>query len=100
MNTQIIKKPVITEKSLSSANQENVYVFEVDRRANKNQIKEAIEQLFKVTVLDVNTVTKQRVYKATGRKRLKVLAAKTKHAFVKLKKGDSIKLFDVSGGEK
>ncbi|MFZ5376417.1 MAG: 50S ribosomal protein L23 [Patescibacteria group bacterium] len=97
MNLQIIKRPVITEKSLQLANSENVYVFEVDRSATKDQVKEAVEVLYKVNVVDVNTVMRPRVKKATGRKRMQVISAKTKKALVKLQKGQSIKLFDIGG---
>lgn len=99
MNPYIIKKPSITEKSLQLANVENVYTFEVNRLATKNQIKEAIEKLFNVSVVAVNTVMSQRVLKATGKKRLKVMTAKTKKALVKLKEGQSIALFDMGGNE-
>lgn len=55
---EIIKKPLHTEKSVTDRDGNN-YHFEVDRRANKIQIKEAIEKLFKVKVLDVRTVTRR-----------------------------------------
>ena len=50
----IIKKPLITEKS-SRLMEENKYSFMVDRRANKNQIKQAVEEIFNVRVRGVNT---------------------------------------------
>lgn len=99
MNPYIIKRPVITEKTLQLASQQNVFTFEVDRLATKNQIKEAIQELFKVSVVATNTVMSQRVAKTTGKKRLKVMSAKTKKACVKLKEGDSITLFDMGGQE-
>jgi len=52
---QIIRRPVITEKSNKLARLYNQYTFEVDRKANKLQIKQAVEQVFDVDVLIVNT---------------------------------------------
>lgn len=51
----IIKRPVITERT-SDMMAIKKYVFEVDRRANKTEIKQAIEQIFKVKVVSVNTM--------------------------------------------
>lgn len=58
MNYEIIKAPVITEKTNNLAS-ENVYVFKVDKKANKTQIKQAIESKFGVKVESVNTVNTQ-----------------------------------------
>ena len=52
----IIKAPIITEKSTSIASDERTYVFKVDAKANKTQIKEAIQKIFNVKVESVNTV--------------------------------------------
>ena len=52
----IIKKPVVTEKSTIARDEENKYLFEVDRGATKIDIRNAVEKLFKVTVLNVHTV--------------------------------------------
>jgi large subunit ribosomal protein L23 len=52
----IIKKPVITEKMTAISEKLNRYAFIVDRRANKIQIKESIEELYGVKVTDVNTM--------------------------------------------
>ncbi|WP_027091997.1 50S ribosomal protein L23 [Cohnella thermotolerans] len=51
----IIKRPVITERTSESIDQLK-YVFEVDLKANKTEIKQAIEQIFKVKVVKVNTL--------------------------------------------
>jgi large subunit ribosomal protein L23 len=53
--TEIIIKPIITEKYLKIAETQNQYGFIVDRKANKYQIKKAIEELYKVKVEKVNT---------------------------------------------
>ena len=85
----IIKAPIITEKSSTLA-QNNTYVFSVDVKANKTQIKEAIEKIFNVSVENVNTVNVKPKKKRVGR-----YAGKTnrvKKAIVKLKEGSSIEL--------
>ena len=53
---KIIKKPLITEKTFDLIEKENKLVFIVDRKANKNQIKKAIEKLHNVKVKKVNTM--------------------------------------------
>ena len=86
----IIKAPIITEKSSDLAQKENTYVFSVSVKANKTEIKEAIEKLFNVKVESVNTVNvrprKKRVGKYTG------YTNKVKKAYVKLQEGSSIAL--------
>ena len=51
----IILRPLITEKAQNMAQGQNKYAFEVDKRANKMQIKEAVEVAFSVNVQEVNT---------------------------------------------
>ncbi len=53
---KIIKKPLITEKTFDLIEKENKLVFIVNRKANKNQIKKAIEKLHNVKVMKVNTM--------------------------------------------
>ncbi|MCA1927531.1 MAG: 50S ribosomal protein L23 [Calditerrivibrio sp.] len=53
----VIKRPLITEKAVDLKEKENHVLFEVDARANKIQIKEAVEKLFNVKVLDVRTMS-------------------------------------------
>ena len=87
MNFDIIKAPVITEKS-AHLSEENVYVFKVDKKANKTQIKQAIEAKFKVKVLSVNTLNTKSKPKRVGR-----YAGRTKtykKAIVKLADGNKI----------
>lgn len=87
MNIEIIKAPIITEKTNNLSN-ENVYVFKVDKKANKTQIKQTIESKFNVKVESVNTVNtkskKRRVGKYTG------YTSSYKKAYVKLKEGSTI----------
>ena len=52
---EVIKYPVSTEKSIRLMESENKLIFMVDRRANKHDIKGAVEELFKVKVVKVNT---------------------------------------------
>ncbi|MBN1665232.1 MAG: 50S ribosomal protein L23 [Deltaproteobacteria bacterium] len=69
---RIIKRSLITEKSVIVKDEFNKYVFEVDPRANKIEIGNAVEKLFKVKVLDVHVMNvagkKRRVGRTVGRK--------------------------------
>lgn len=85
----IIKAPIITEKSSSLA-ANNVITFSVDIRANKTQIKQAIEKIFDVEVESVNTINVKPKKKRVGRYVGKT--NKVKKAIVKLKEGSSIEL--------
>ncbi len=96
MNPYIIKKPLITEKTVELANKQNIYTFAVGTTTNKNQIKEAIEELYGVTVVAINTVVRQPEEKKTGKKRLNTVMPKKKKALVKLAEGQTIDLFDIS----
>ncbi len=89
---QIIKRPLITEKATRLA-EEGVYVFEVDRRANKIEIKKAIEQIYNVKVAKVRTVN---VKPKRGRWGWKQVIRKPawKKAYVKLQEGYSIDIFE------
>ena len=87
---QVIKRPLVTEKT-TLAKEANKYHFEVDRRANKIEIGQAVEKLFKVKVLNVRTMNmagkKKRVGRILGRKR------DWKKAIVTLAPGSSIEIF-------
>ncbi len=88
----IIKKPIITEKSELLRRNFNRYTFEVDKAANKVEIREAVEKIFNVKVLDVNTTIVKPKMKRHG---IKVYyTAPRKKAIVELKEGDSIKYFE------
>ena len=86
----IIKAPIITEKTADLAQNTNTYTFSVDTKANKTQIKQAIEALFNVKVESVNTINVQPKKKRVGRYVGKT--NKVKKAIVKLKEGSSIEL--------
>lgn len=85
----IIKAPIITEKTSDLA-QNNTYVFSVDVKANKTQIKQAIENIFNVKVENVNTINVKPKKKRVGRYVGKT--NRVKKAIVKLKEGSSIEL--------
>ena len=88
---EIIIKPVVTEKSVDLM-QENKYCFRVAKDANKIEIKNAIEKIFKVTVINVNTVNVHGKMKRMGRTQGKT--ASWKKAVVTLREGDSIEVFE------
>ncbi|MCC7363689.1 MAG: 50S ribosomal protein L23 [Dehalococcoidia bacterium] len=87
----VLLRPIITEKTtvLTGANK---YVFEVDVRANKNQIKEAVQVAFNVRVSDVNTMNMRGKPKRFGRR--VVNRPDWKKAVVTLVPGDKIELFE------
>jgi large subunit ribosomal protein L23 len=89
----IIRRPIIlTEKSNRLRDNENQVIFEVNKIANKIQIKNAIETLFKVGVTDVNTMVMRGKDKRMGRGYAKL--RNWKKAIVTLKAGDEIQFFD------
>lgn len=89
----IILAPVVSEKSYDLIEKNNTYTFEVDPRSNKEQIKHAVEQVFDVKVLRVNTMNRKGKVKRTGYKLGK--RKDIKRAVVTLAEGDSIDLFGV-----
>lgn len=86
----IIKAPVITEKSSNIASNDRKYVFKVDAKANKSQIKDAIEKIFNVKVEKVNTVNVHPKKKRVGR--YSGMTNKYKKAIVTLVNGNKIDL--------
>ena len=89
---QVILRPVISEKSYNLIESEGQYTFQVDRRANKNQIKHAVEEAFDVSVQKVNTTNVKSKPKRQGLTRGRT--ATWKKAVVKLVEGDRIELFE------
>lgn len=85
----IIKAPIITEKT-AALNENNVVTFSVDVKANKTQIKQAIEAIFNVKVESVNIINVHPKKKRVGR--YSGYTKKVKKAIVKLKEGSSIEL--------
>ncbi|MCS7064622.1 MAG: 50S ribosomal protein L23 [Methylacidiphilales bacterium] len=86
---EIIRRPRITEKGTAAAKASNSYVFEVDRSANKLEIKKAIKALFNKDVERVNIVVVKGKTKRT-RNGLIRQTPKFKKAYVKLKEGQTI----------
>lgn len=86
----IIKAPIITEKTSDLVQNQNTVVFSVDVKANKTQIKQAIEKIFNVEVESVNTINVKPKKKRVGRYVGKT--NRVKKAIVKLKEGTSIEL--------
>jgi len=90
---QVIVRPLITEKATILAG-ENKYAFEVERRANKPQIRQAVETAFHVKVTDVNTMTMHGKARRAGRGRHQVRGRDWKKAIVTVAEGDKIQLFE------
>lgn len=86
----IIKGPIITEKSSEIAQNNNQITLSVDTKANKIEIKDAVEKLFNVKVESVNTINVRPKKKRVGRYPGKT--NKVKKAVVTLKEGSSIEL--------
>jgi large subunit ribosomal protein L23 len=89
----IIFSPVVSEKSYDLIEHNNTYTFVVDPRANKTEIKQAVQSIFGVTVTRVNTQNRKGKVKRTGYvmgKRKDI-----KRALVTLAPGDEIDLFGV-----
>lgn len=89
---KIIRAPLVSERSTNLRINENKYIFEVDRKANKLEIKKAIEGLFKVTVEDVTTMIMHGKPKRLGRSEGR--RPDWKKAIVRLKKGETLELFE------
>ena len=88
----VIQRPLVTEKSNIGREEHNLVTLAVDPRANKHDIRRAVEGLFDVTVLDVHTMRmhrkSRRVGKFVGRK------PEWKKAIVRLAEGHSIEFFE------
>lgn len=88
----VIRAPIMSEKTLSKKEETNQFAFEVDPSVNKIQIKESVEKSFKVSVLQVRTMNvrgkKKRLGRHQGRK------SNWKKALVTLKEGETIEFFE------
>jgi large subunit ribosomal protein L23 len=89
---KIIKRPLITEKSSDKKSVENQVVFEVHPKANRAEIKKAVEKMFEVSVKKVNTINyagkKKRMGRNLGRR------PAWKKAYVTLKENETIEFFE------
>lgn len=88
----VIKRPIITEKTSGLA-EKLQYTFEVDPKANKTEIKDAIEKIFNVTVVEVRTVNVHR--KAKRMQRFEGFKSAYKKAIVRLAAGQTIDKFEI-----
>lgn len=95
MKKKIIKRPFITEKTLSLANQ-GFYTFVVEAEARKEQIAKSVEEVYGVKVIDVHTILMPGKFRRAGRKMMRVKKPDWKKAIVKLVKGQTIEAFTVT----
>ena len=88
----IIRRPLLTEKSNIAREEQNIATFAVDPRANKHEIRRAVESLFDVEVLEVRTMRQPRKTRRIGRN----IGRRTewKKAIVQLAEGQSIEFFE------
>ena len=91
----LIRRPIILTEKSNRLREENQVIFEVAKDANKIQIKDAIQKLFKVTVIDVNTMNYRGKERRMGRGYGKL--QNWKKAIITLKEGDQIQFFDSEG---
>jgi large subunit ribosomal protein L23 len=89
---EIIRRPIITEKSTLQREEANKVIFEVHPDANKKEITKAVEKIFKVHVLEVRTLNQRGKEKRVGRNR--GFRSDWKKAIVTLKPEDKIEFFE------
>ena len=82
----VIKRPIVTEKGVTKKDSERTLCFEVDANANKTQIRQAVQALFKVKVAEVRTTTTAGKLRRRGR--FAGYRSDWKKAYVKLKPGE------------
>lgn len=89
---QVLRRPLITEKSTARQGEANQYFFEVDKKATKHDIREAVENIFKVSVTKVRTLNvlgkRKRVGRSVG------MTSDWKKAIVTLKEGERIEMLE------
>lgn len=93
---EILKKPILTEKIAAIGEKFNRYAFVVDNKANKIQIKNAVEAMFNVSVVSVNTMIAPGKAKSRGTKNGFVSGStgKVKKAIVSLAEGNTIDFYN------
>lgn len=90
--SQVVRKPLVTERFADLRERDNKFIFQVHPHANKHEIRQAIEHYFGVKVTEVRTMNVRGKVKRLGRFSGK--RADWKKAIVTLAAGDSIDLFD------
>jgi large subunit ribosomal protein L23 len=93
----ILIKPIITEKAMKDA-AAGKFTFAVLKTADKNKIAAEVKEQFKVNVIGVSTTIVKGRRLRVGKRRIKVPESAWKKAVVQLKKGETISLFDIQGG--
>ena len=88
---EVLRRPIITEKN-TTLQEQNKYAFEVASKANKHQVKQAVEGAFKVDVVTVNMLTVPGKTRRVGRRQ--VNTAPWKKAIVTIKAGQKIEYFE------
>ena len=88
---EILRKPLVTEKGVAKKDEERTLCFEVAPEANKTQVKQAVEKLFKVKVAEVRTSNFEGKLRRRGR--FAGYRSDWKKAYVKLKKGEKVPEF-------
>jgi large subunit ribosomal protein L23 len=91
---QIIDRPIALTEKATQLREQNKVIFRVNRKANKIQIRDAIQKLFNVTVVEVNTLIMRGKERRMGRGYAKL--HNWKKAIVTLKEGDTIEFFEAS----
>lgn len=88
----VIRRPLVTEKSNIGREEQNLVTLAVDPRANKHDIRRAVESLFDVSVIDVHTMRMPRKTKRVGRSAGR--KSEWKKAIVRLAEGQTIEFFE------
>jgi large subunit ribosomal protein L23 len=91
-NTEVLMRPILTEKTDAMGERLNQYVFEVSQRANKQQIRDAVQELFHVNVVSVRTMVMPGKQRRWGRHVSHTSA--WKKAVVTVGAGEQINLFE------
>ena len=90
---EVLKRPVVTEKTMIATDELNKVSFEVDMRANKLMVKQAVEKAFDVSVIDVHVMVMPAKTARRGSS-VRIRHPKWKKAVVTLAPGDRIQLFE------
>ncbi len=88
---EVLRRPIITEKGTTQAGI-NKYTFEIARPANKQQVKEAVEKIFKVDVVDVNIINVPGKMRRVGKHR--GMTSPWKKAIVTVREGQRIEMYE------
>ena len=94
--TDVLKKPIITEKALNQSVL-GKYLFKVDKRATKTEIKRAVNRAFGVEAVSVRTVNVRGKMRRSGKRRQPTRLSNWKKAVVQLAPGQKIDIFTVPG---